>query len=90
MTKTHMGALALLTMILSGCAFGTEAGNPDEKSKDASADGDPQSANAGDPCAAPATAASCSACSGKSCQSNGCYNGYFCNTQTLHCMKSCP
>jgi hypothetical protein len=37
-------------------------------------------------CAGPSTPAACHACSpGPSCQPNGCYNGYICNTQTNHC-----
>jgi hypothetical protein len=37
-------------------------------------------------CAGPTTPAACHACSpGPSCQPNGCYNGYICNTQTNHC-----
>jgi hypothetical protein len=37
-------------------------------------------------CAAPSTPAACHACSpGPTCQPNGCYNGYICNTQTNHC-----
>jgi hypothetical protein len=38
------------------------------------------------PCASPSTPAACHACSpGPSCQPNGCYNGYICNTQTNRC-----
>jgi hypothetical protein len=37
-------------------------------------------------CADPSTPAACHACSpGLSCQPNGCYNGYICNTLTNRC-----
>src|SRR5438067_2630794 len=35
--------------------------------------------------APPDTPADCSACGGSSCQPNGCYNGYWCNTSTSRC-----
>lgn len=36
----------------------------------------------------PDTTACCSACSpGASCQANGCYNGWWCNTGTCHCQS---
>jgi hypothetical protein len=45
-------------------------------------------------CAGPGTAAGCHACSSSSptCQPNGCYNGYLCDTQTNRCHSpsSCP
>lgn len=44
-------------------------------------------------CAEPSTPAACHACSpGPTCQANGCYNGYVCNTQTNHCGApgTCP
>jgi hypothetical protein len=45
-------------------------------------------------CVAPDTASSCTACmtSGETCQNNGCYNGYYCDTSTNKCyaQSSCP
>ena len=36
--------------------------------------------------AAPATSATCSACSkGQTCQPNGCFNGYYCDTAVFDC-----
>ena len=75
-------ALGLLAVLHIGCAVGVAA-NSSESLEDA-AD------NVEAMCAAPDTNAACDACSGNTCQSNGCYNGYFCNVQTLHCSKSCP
>ena len=42
-------------------------------------------------CAQPDTPAGCKACSG-SCQANGCFNGYLCDTQTNRCHPptACP
>jgi hypothetical protein len=44
-------------------------------------------------CADPNTPANCTACqtAGKTCQPNGCYNGYYCNTSTngCHSPSSC-
>ncbi len=34
----------------------------------------------------PTTSAPCHACSGASCQHNGCFGGYFCDLSTLHCV----
>ena len=36
--------------------------------------------------AAPDTQATCHACSGTSCQSNGCFGGYYCDLVTTHCV----
>jgi hypothetical protein len=35
--------------------------------------------------AAPDASAACHACNGSSCQPNGCYNGYWCDTTTTKC-----
>jgi hypothetical protein len=44
------------------------------------------------PLAPPATTASCKSCSGTSgsaaCQANGCYGGWYCNTQTNTCQSA--
>jgi hypothetical protein len=37
--------------------------------------------------ALPGTTASCSACSGSGCQANGCFGGYWCDTNTGHCAQ---
>ena len=53
----------------------------------------PQDAgNGNSTCAGPNTPANCHACSGQSCQPNGCYNGYLCDTVTDKCKapNSCP
>jgi mono/diheme cytochrome c family protein len=34
----------------------------------------------------PTTASACHACSGASCQPNGCYGGWFCDLASLHCV----
>lgn len=38
----------------------------------------------------PTTSAPCHACSGASCQANGCFGGYFCDLATLHCVPPPP
>jgi hypothetical protein len=40
--------------------------------------------------ASPNSNAACHACSGGSCQPNGCYGGYWCDTSTNHCHASPP
>jgi hypothetical protein len=36
--------------------------------------------------AAPSASAKCFACSGRHCQPNGCYNGYYCKLATQDCQ----
>ncbi len=36
--------------------------------------------------ASPQTSATCHACSGSSCQPNGCFGGWYCDLATLHCV----
>jgi hypothetical protein len=36
--------------------------------------------------AGPDTSAACHACTGAGCQQNGCFNGYYCNVVTTHCV----
>lgn len=45
------------------------------------------------PLVAPSVSATCRSCSGQSCQPNGCYGGYWCNTTTNRCEApptGCP
>lgn len=49
----------------------------------------PPDAAAGGTCGAlvgPATAAGCASCKGQSCQANGCYGGWWCDTSTKKCV----
>jgi hypothetical protein len=77
---------------------GDDAGNPPPPDDAGSMDSGkppPPPKDAGNnnaTCADPNTPASCHACSGKSCQPNGCYGGYVCDTMTDKCKapNSCP
>jgi hypothetical protein len=64
---------------------GTDPGATD----DAGATTDPDSSSGGGACpgyADPSTKAACHSCSGGTCQSNGCFGGYYCNTSTTKCV----
>jgi hypothetical protein len=79
--------LTAIVFCLCGCATGVVADINAATVDDADAAAD----DAG--CASPETPASCTACSpGKSCQPNGCYSGYVCDTLTNHCKAptACP
>jgi hypothetical protein len=56
----------------------------DDASADSSPDVSTQPACVG--FAEPNAAATCHACSGTSCQANGCFGGWYCNTTTFKCV----
>lgn len=82
MTRSFLVVIASLLAI--GCATGTVA-----EGVDVAPDGGDET-DVASPCADIDTPAACHACSGSSCQANGCYGGYVCDTLTMHCMVACP
>jgi hypothetical protein len=80
-----MGATLHAFFIVSGAAACSATG----AAEGGQAAGEPLDLDATVDCtvlAPPDTPADCSACSaGSSCQPNGCYNGYWCNTSTSRC-----
>ena len=71
----------------------TEAGDEgrqgdDSGSVDASPDASAHDSGTLSNCALPTETAKCDACSGKTCQNNGCYNGYVCNRKTTKCVSA--
>ena len=83
MDDTMLRALAwsiAVAVMLAHCAVGVGTGDPK-----ADAGSAPDSA-ACSGWAVPSVASGCHACSGgQSCQQNGCYGGYWCETSTMKC-----
>ncbi len=77
---------AIWAPFLIACATGTLA-SVDDDAGDAGS-----SATTESTCADIDVVAACHACSGASCQPNGCYGGYVCDTVTMRCKapSACP
>ncbi len=73
-----------------GCATGVVSSPEQSADEGSSADADADASAS--TCDDIDTLSVCHACSGASCQTNGCYNGYLCDTETAHCKApgSCP
>jgi len=68
---------------------GTDPGTQDPGADAAAPMSDPDSSTPSGACsgyADPSTPATCHACSGSTCQANGCYGGYYCNLSTTKCV----
>jgi len=72
-------------------AVGRDAALPQADAGTPAVDAAPPGTDAGPVCtgfAAPTTAASCNGCGDHTCQANGCYGGYWCDTTTSECTSA--
>ncbi|HEY1954485.1 MAG TPA: hypothetical protein VGH28_02715 [Polyangiaceae bacterium] len=80
----------VFTLTLCGCAVGV--GSLGEPSPDGGTSTPGSDTSSCDGWADPDTAAGCHACTAgsASCQSNGCYGGYWCDTSAMKCHATAP
>jgi hypothetical protein len=82
-----------LVILFFACGCATGSPSPEELSESNTTTDSDGGSDGASVCADVNTPANCSACSSTDdCQPNGCYGGYFCDTQTNHCKAptACP